>query len=40
MKAKVRMRYQALDEFNKLKKIVSQEEKEGIKSSENITLLN
>ena len=39
MKAKVRLIGQALEEYNKLKEAVKEEEKRGITSSENVTLL-
>lgn len=38
MKARVRLIGQALEEYNKLKEAVKEEEKKGIKSSENATL--
>lgn len=39
MKARVRLMGQALEEYNKLKEAAKEEEKRGIKSSENATLL-
>jgi len=39
MKARVRLREQALEEYNKLKEAVKQENAKGVSSSENITLL-
>ncbi len=39
MKARVRLRSQALEEYNKLKDTVKKEKAKGVTSSENITLL-